>query len=189
MKWMFSMAGIVLLSAALAGCSGGRREVAASSETLRDVSVIAAQERDTRDVFEASGTVQAGQTVPMAAEMTGYVRAVHVREGDRVKRGQVLVTIDDAQARAARDQAQAALSMAVHESAAADAHAALTESTLKRYQELFDKKSVSPQEFDEVKARFQEASARRDLARSASPGRSRSPAAARDARSARAPTR
>jgi RND family efflux transporter MFP subunit len=35
---------------------------------------------------------------------------------------------------------------------------------VKRYQELFEKKAVSPQEFDEVKARAQTAAARRDLA-------------------------
>jgi RND family efflux transporter MFP subunit len=41
---------------------------------------------------------------------------------------------------------------------------ALAESTLKRYQNLYEKKSVSPQEFDEVKARQQAARARRDMA-------------------------
>ena len=36
---------------------------------------------------------------------------------------------------------------------------------MKRYQTLYDRKSVSPQEFDEVKARYQAALARRDMAR------------------------
>jgi RND family efflux transporter MFP subunit len=45
----------------------------------------------------------------------------------------------------------------------ADSDLALAESTLKRYQTLFEKKSVSPQEFDEVKARQQAALARRDM--------------------------
>ena len=42
---------------------------------------------------------------------------------------------------------------------------ALAEATLKRYQQLYEKKSVSPQEFDEIKARYQSAEARRDMAR------------------------
>ena len=49
--------------------------------------------------------------------------------------------------------------------AAADSDLALAESTLKRYQNLYDKKSVSPQEFDEVKARYQAALAQRDMTR------------------------
>jgi len=36
---------------------------------------------------------------------------------------------------------------------------------LKRYQNLYDRKSVSPQEFDEVKARYQAALAHRDMTR------------------------
>ena len=48
---------------------------------------------------------------------------------------------------------------------AADSDLALAESTLKRYQQLYEKKSVSPQEFDEIKARYQSAEARRDMAR------------------------
>ena len=51
------------------------------------------------------------------------------------------------------------------EVSAADSDLALAESTLKRYQQLYEKKSVSPQEFDEIKARYQSAEARRDMAR------------------------
>ncbi len=77
----------------------------------------------------------------------------------------MLAAIDDAQPRAAVDQATAALAAAQKEVAAADSDFALAGTTLKRYQQLYDKKSVSPQEFDEIKARYQSAEARRDMAR------------------------
>jgi RND family efflux transporter MFP subunit len=48
---------------------------------------------------------------------------------------------------------------------AADSDLALAEATFRRYQTLYDRKSVSPQEFDEVKARQQGARARRDMAK------------------------
>ena len=57
------------------------------------------------------------------------------------------------------------LTAAEKEVSAADSDLALAESTLKRYQQLYEKKSVSPQEFDEIKARYQSAEARRDMAR------------------------
>ena len=63
------------------------------------------------------------------------------------------------------DQATAALNAAEKEVSAADSDLALAEATLKRYQQLYEKKSVSPQEFDEIKARYQSAEARRDMAR------------------------
>jgi RND family efflux transporter MFP subunit len=90
---------------------------------------------------------------------------IRSHEGDRVQNGQVLATIDDAQPRSAADQAKAALAVAENEVSAADSDLALAQATLKRYQELYDKKSVSPQEFDEIKARYQSAEARRDMTR------------------------
>ncbi len=117
------------------------------------------------DWLEAVGTVRAAQTSQIASQMMGTIRDIRVQEGDRVQAGQILATIDDSQPRAAVDQATAAVAAAEKEVSAADSDLALAEATLKRYQQLFDKKSVSPQEFDEIKARRQSAEARRDMAR------------------------
>lgn len=81
--------------------------------------------------------------------------------------GQVLAVIDDAQTRAVVQQSEAAVSGAQNEVTSADTELNLAQSTLKRYQQLFEKKSVSPQEFDEMKTRAQAAEARREMARSA----------------------
>jgi multidrug efflux pump subunit AcrA (membrane-fusion protein) len=86
--------------------------------------------------------------------MMGNIAEIRVQEGDRVQIGQVIATIDDAQPRSAADQAAAAVSAAEKEVSAADSDLALAAATLKRYQELYEKKSVSPQEFDEIKSRY-----------------------------------
>jgi RND family efflux transporter MFP subunit len=109
--------------------------------------------------------VRAAQTIQVASQMMGSIRDIRVQEGDRVQAGQILATIDDSQPRAAVDQAAAAGAAAEKEVSAADSDLALDEATLRRYQQLFDKKSVSPQEFDEINARRQSAEARRDMAR------------------------
>jgi len=111
------------------------------------------------------GTVTAAQSSNLASQMMGTIVETRVREGDRVQRGQVLAMIDDAQPRAAVDRATAADRAAEQQLAAAESDLSLAESTLKRYQSLYEKKSVSPQEFDEVKTRQQSALARRDMAR------------------------
>jgi len=153
-----------LLAFALLGCSSEPRTAQAAPETVNDVALATAQRATIPDWLEAVGTVRAAQSTQVAAQVMGNIVAVNVREGDRVRRGQVLAVIDDAQPRAALDRAQAALLAADKDAVAAEADFTLAESTLKRYQNLFDKKSVSPQEFDEVKARFQAAQARRELA-------------------------
>jgi RND family efflux transporter MFP subunit len=97
--------------------------------------------------------------------MMGNIVEIRAHEGDHVQRGQVLAVIDDSQPRAVVDRATAAELAAQQQLVGADSDLALAESTLKRYQNLYEKKSVSPQEFDEVKARQQAALARRDMAK------------------------
>jgi RND family efflux transporter MFP subunit len=77
----------------------------------------------------------------------------------------VLALIDDAQPRAALDSAIAGEAATEQQLAAADSGLSLAESTLRRYQTLYERKSVSPQEFDEIKARRQSALSGRDMAR------------------------
>ena len=152
----------VVLAGGLSGCSSEPQPVAAAPEIVHNVSVLPVQRADVPDLLEAVGTVRAAQTSQLASQMAGSIVEIRVHEGDRVRRGQVLAVVDDAQPRAALDQATAVENAAGQELAASDSDLALAQSTLQRYQNLYDKKSVSPQEFDEVKARYQAAVAHRD---------------------------
>jgi RND family efflux transporter MFP subunit len=136
--------------------------------------------------LEAVGTIRAAQTSQLASQTIGNIVELRVHEGDRVQRGQVLAIIDDAQPRAAVDRATAAESAAQQELAASDSDLVLAQSTLTRYQALYDRKSVSPQEFDEVKARYQAALAHRDMTRA---GQAQAKAALEQARTSFSYTR
>ncbi len=155
----------VALAGGLSGCSSERAATPPAPETVRNVSVLAVQRADVPDLLEAVGTVRAAETSQLASQMMGNIVELRAHEGDRVRRGQVLAIIDDAQPRAAVDRATAAESAAEQEVSASDSDLTLAQSTLSRYQNLYEKKSVSPQEFDEVKARYQAALAHRDSAR------------------------
>ncbi len=160
------LAFLVLLAVVnLAGCSNEKTRAAPSPEIVRNVSVLAVQYANVPDLLEAVGTVRAAQTSDAASQMMGNIVEIRAHEGDHVQRGQVLAVIDDSQPRAAVDRATAADAAARQQLVEADSDLALAESTLKRYQNLYEKKSVSPQEFDEVKARQQAALARRDMAK------------------------
>ena len=156
---------IMALGGVLAGCTNERRAATAAPETLSNVSVIAVQKTTVPDWLEAVGTVRATQTSQVSSQVMGNILEIHAHEGDLVQRGQVLATIDDAHSRSAVDQATAAVTAAEKELSAADSDLTLAGATLKRYQQLYEKKSVSPQEFDEIKARYQSTEARRDMAR------------------------
>jgi RND family efflux transporter MFP subunit len=159
------LASMLLASiAGLGGCSADQQHAALVPETVRNISVVTLQPANVPDLVEAVGTVRAAQSSDLASQMMGNIVEIRVHEGDHVQRGQVLAVIDESQPRAAVDRATAADIAAQQQLVAADSDLALAESTLKRYQNLYEKKSVSPQEFDEVKARQQAARARRDMA-------------------------
>lgn len=167
---------VALLSAT--GC-GSKKETAAPPETVRNIPVVQIQRATIPDYVEAVGTVTADQSAQLSAEIVATVRAVNVVEGQRVRRGDVLIVLDDAQQRAAVDRAAAGVAASQQDIAAADADLGLAQATLSRYQSMFDKKSVSPHEMDEVQARHQAAAAHRDAAQA---GQSQAVAAEAQAR-------
>ena len=155
---------MLFVTAGLTSCSSEQKHAAAPPETVNGATLGPVSRTTVPDVVESVGTVRAAESAQLAAQMMGTIVTVNVHEGDHVKRGQLLAVIDDSQPRAALERAQAAVSAADHGAAAAESDYGLAQSTLKRYQELYSEKSVSPQEFDEIKARAQGASARRDMA-------------------------
>jgi RND family efflux transporter MFP subunit len=96
----------------------------------------------------------------------GTVLQVAVREGDNVKRGQVLAQLDERELSARRNAAQAAsqgatagVAQATKAVTVAQAQADVMQKTYDRYTYLKEQKSVSPQEFDEIAAKQQVAQA------------------------------
>ncbi len=149
---------------ALAGCSSERKVVEAAPEVVRGVPVQTVQAIAVPDGSDAVGTVRAAQTAQLSAQIVASVLQVKVAEGARVHAGEVLVVLDSAPQRAGLEGANAAIQAARQEIVAADSESALAASTLKRYESLQEKRSVSPHEMDEVQARAKSAAARRDMA-------------------------
>ena len=159
---MFLLAILVSWLVGLSACSSDKVRAAAPPEIVKDVALLTAQNTITPDYTEATGTVLAAQSAQLSSQVMGAITRVNVREGDQVRRGEVLITIDAARQRSAYDNANAGLNASQQTIAATEADYALAEATMNRYQALYDKKSVSPQEYDEVKARLAASKARRD---------------------------
>ena len=146
------------------GCSDKKTPPSPAPEVVHGLPVVEAQRKTVPDYVEAVGTVRAQQTSQLSAQVVGAIVSLRAQEGQRVRQGEVLIELDDAQQRAALQRASAAVSSAQQDIAAADAEYALANSTLSRYQSLYEKKSVSPHEMEEVQARAKSAGARRDQA-------------------------
>jgi membrane fusion protein, multidrug efflux system len=123
-------------------------------------------------IYEATGTVRARTTATLSSKVTGYVQQVSVQVGERVRAGQVLVTLDARdlevsvrRAEAARAEVESAVPELESATAAAKANLDLAQATFRRMEELAAKKSISNQEFDEASARLKAAQANYEMAR------------------------
>jgi multidrug efflux pump subunit AcrA (membrane-fusion protein) len=131
------------------------------------VQTFEAQYRSVPASVEAPGSVQPHNRITLSSQINGFVHGVNVRAGDLVTAGQTLVTLDARDAQSQKDMAQASIDeaqagleeatkgaqVATDMRNAAKANSDLAAATFQRFQKLFDAKSVSPQELDEVRAR------------------------------------
>jgi RND family efflux transporter MFP subunit len=90
------------------------------------VRVTPAAEEVVERVVEVTGSITARREVAVAAERTGKVVFVGAEEGDRVTAGQVLVRLDDTEARSRRARAQATQAQAKSRLAQARTNTRLT---------------------------------------------------------------
>jgi RND family efflux transporter MFP subunit len=149
---------LLLAPALLTGCThSAPAPAAAPTAQAQLVESTAAQAAGS---ISATGTVHAKETATISAQIPAAIRAVLVQPGDRVRAGQLLVTLEGAAQDAALNQASHAAAAAHMQQMAAESEASLAAETLARYRILQQQKSVSPQEFDEVEKRAQAAQLR-----------------------------
>ena len=73
----------------LSGCGDSARTPLKMSEPI-PVTTVACSQANT--VFSTAGSVVADTRMSVASRFSAYVRAVHFKEGDAVKKGDVLVS-------------------------------------------------------------------------------------------------
>ncbi len=117
--------------------------------------------------FEAGGVVRARLTAPIAARVLAPVSSVTVHPGDRVRKGQIVITLDGRDLHAQAEHASAGLVAAREAVRAATADAqgavaalALVTQTFNRVKGLHEKRSATQQELDEATASLEAARAR-----------------------------
>lgn len=116
------------------------------------VNVVAPQRQDVGVVLSANGTVTPVRTVDLHPQTTATIRQVHIREGQFVKEGQVMFSLDDRADRAnvARAEAQVAQNRAT---------LADLERQYKRSQELAAQNFLSQSAVDSLKSQVEAARA------------------------------
>ena len=108
MRRSLAFAALLGVLCSLAGCSdSGRAQTRSSPSPAVPVGVGTVEQKTVPLQVLAVGTVQAYTTVSVKSQVAGQIQAVHFKEGDEVRRGDLLFTIDPRPLEAAVRQAEA----------------------------------------------------------------------------------
>ena len=149
-----------LTTASLFMASCGSNDQKAVGDNSPAISVKVNQVTTNRNspFLSVSGKIQATNSADLSTRMMGYVNKVHVNVGDKVNKGQLLISINNADLQAKRAQVDAGIT----EATAAFNNA---QKDYNRFKSLFADKSASQKEMDDITARFEMAKARLESAR------------------------
>lgn len=139
-----------LVAIGLAGCGGdeGEQQSAAGADTTIQGDWITVDASTVDDTALFPGTVIASDRSPIASRMMGYVREINVREGETVKKDEVLLTIDQSDVTSQIRQAEAALAKA--RSGLANAR-----SNYERFKRLYEQNAVPKQQFEQMRTAYE----------------------------------
>lgn len=123
----------------------------------------------TRGSFEVAvrfvGRLRAESAAELYARVDGPITAVHAGTGDRVRRGQILATIDPLESRQRVDQSRAALRIAEATLQQRKAALQVAEANARRSESLFSQSLLSQSDYDTAKAELTTAQSQLELSR------------------------
>ena len=103
---------LLLLPLLLAGCGQGQQQQQAKAPPPPAVTVAKPVQKTVTDYDEYVGRFAAVNSVEVRARVSGYLDGVDFKDGQMVKKGDLLFTIDKRTFQNALDQAQATLTQA-----------------------------------------------------------------------------
>lgn len=139
-----------------------------SSKTSSNPSAVPSEERkvEVTEVLprpisytvSAVGSLKALEDVTVSPKKAGIINQILVREGDRVKKGQILIQLDDVDARLQVERAEAGVKQAA-------ATVETYRSIVPRYLKLYESQVIPQQTLDELVMRVKVDEAKLDLAK------------------------
>ncbi|SDE44688.1 RND family efflux transporter, MFP subunit [Pricia antarctica] len=153
----YILAAVLTITLLLASCGGEHKQAVADNSPAVAVQVSTVSEDNSNPFLTVSGKVEAIKSANISTRMMGYVDKIYVHVGDKVKNGQLLLSINNAdvsaklaQVNAGIDEAQAAFNIA--------------QKDFNRYTALFQENSASQKELDDMTANYDMAKARLESA-------------------------
>jgi len=132
----------------VSGCSESHKNVPTATPVVNGLTVMAVHLSNLPETLEIVGTVRARTSALVSARIPGTVSVLHVREGDRVRKGQLLGQLESQENVAQATGAVAAIDEARRGIEEAQARRKLADATFGRFQKLYDEQALTRQEFE-----------------------------------------
>ncbi|HPC97655.1 MAG TPA: efflux RND transporter periplasmic adaptor subunit [Bacteroidales bacterium] len=129
------------------------------------VAVEKAEIRSITETITANGKVQPVKEVKITPDVSGEIVELNVKEGDQVKKGQLLCRIKPDTYISQRDRSIAAISSARARLAQSEAQFIQAEQAYKRNKQLFEEKTISQAEYEQAESAYKVAKADVDAAK------------------------
>ena len=149
---------MAIISIAMVSCGNDTNQKVADNSPTVKVQVNKVSESNNSPFLSVSGKIQSVNNADLSTRMMGFVKKVPVNVGDKVKKGQLLVSINNADLQAKSAQ----LNASITEATAAFNNA---QKDYNRFQNLFADNSASQKELDDMTARYEMAKARLEAAK------------------------
>lgn len=145
--------------------SCGEKSVEAKKE-IRPIKYGKVELSADMETYTFSGVAKAQNETNLSFKVAGVLASVNVKLGDRVRKGQLIATIDPADYTIQTNQAVSQKEGAIANAKAAEAQFINAKATYNRVAQLYEKNSVSLSEYQQAKAALDAAQAQYDAANS-----------------------
>lgn len=148
----FLLIAILVAPFLVSGCSGKSEplQTQVKRAEITGVETTDATIKSLPEIIEAAGSIKAATIGVVSSKIMGTITSVRVAEGQRVSKGEVLLTIDDSDISQKAAGAEASFKEASFGLENARKQLALSEATHQRYQKLFEANAISRQEFENI---------------------------------------
>jgi HlyD family secretion protein len=145
--WLWVILGVVVVAALVAA------NVAKNSRgKVETVQMALVRREDITSRVRAPGKIEAKTRVQVSADIMGRIVKLLVKEGDRVRKGQLMLQLDDTQYRSSHAQARASVVAAEARLREATTTLRINEASFKRQRSLYDQKLLSQAEWEQAQS-------------------------------------
>ena len=151
-KWLWiGLAAVVLIAIVMANMAGQANKKGVAVQLAR------IRVEDITSRVRAPGKIEPKTQVKISADIMGKVTNLAVKEGDHVRKGQLLLQLDATQRQADVSQSRSAVSSAIARKREADAALKVAEAAYTRQKALYEQKLLSNAEWDNATTAYETA--------------------------------